>query len=537
MNEKEYLDFIEQWKEDNKELIDSGKCKHIFLECLPKPKKNIAWKLCKNYKVYFIYECLKGWVEIIDYTAGKLPKIEIEYNGKRFNIFIGHFTSCKLGNFLMLNTSEFKIEIDTRFQDDKRDISIIDRKKIKDINGREWKCYKYRCNICGFACREHYNSIEKENKEELWVLESSLIGKQNVGCSCCSGNKIVVEHINSIVATDKWMIPYFKGGYDEAKLYTHSSNKRIYPICPICNTVKYKSINISTIYNEHSIGCSCSDSVSYGEKIIFSCLKQLKLNFKTQLNKITFKWCDKYKYDFYFELDNEQYICEVNGLQHYEETSRNGARTLEQEHKNDIYKEQLALKNGIKEENYIVIDCRKSELEWIKNNDNGILNSRLNELFDLSKIDWLKAEEFTCSNLVKIACNYKRDNQNMSTGDIGKIMKYNFNTVCSWLKKGNLIGWCSYNAKEERYKGRSKSGKMNAKPIEIFKYGQSLGMFESSREIDYKSEKLFGVHLNYKGISEVAIGKKLKYKGYEFNYLTQEEYNRRVHEENLKQAI
>ena len=48
-----------------------------------------------------------------------------------------------------------------------------------------------------------------------------------------------------------------------------------------------------------------------------------------------------------------------------------------------------------------MLDCRKSELEWIKN---SILNSRLNEVFNLDNIDWdkieLKARE---NNLTKIA--------------------------------------------------------------------------------------------------------------------------------------
>ena len=39
----------------------------------------------------------------------------------------------------------------------------------------------------------------------------------------------------------------------------------------------------------------------------------------------------------------------------------------------------------------IVIDCKYSELNYIKRN---ILDSRLNEIFDLSIIDWLKCEEF-----------------------------------------------------------------------------------------------------------------------------------------------
>src|SRR5574344_202584 len=46
--------------------------------------------------------------------------------------------------------------------------------------------------------------------------------------------------------------------------------------------------------------------------------------------------------------------------------------------------------------------CRKSELEYIKNN---IFESKLNEIFDLSKIKWDECEEFALSNRVKEACD------------------------------------------------------------------------------------------------------------------------------------
>ena len=33
---QDYLDYIKQWKLDNKELIKSGKCKKLFYENLPR---------------------------------------------------------------------------------------------------------------------------------------------------------------------------------------------------------------------------------------------------------------------------------------------------------------------------------------------------------------------------------------------------------------------------------------------------------------------------------------------------------------------
>ena len=159
----------------------------------------------------------------------------------------------------------------------------------------------------------------------------------------------------------------------------------------------------------------------------------------------TFKWCGKYKYDFYFEYDNEQYIVETHGGQHYRDNTkfrRNYSKIGIKE--NDKLKKELALENEIKEENYIVIDCRYSELDWIKNNKNGILNSRLAELFDLSKIDWFKVDKFACSNLIKNLCEYWMNNQNITIVETGKKFGHADATIRRWLKYGNKFGWCTY---------------------------------------------------------------------------------------------
>ena len=84
-------------------------------------------------------------------------------------------------------------------------------------------------------------------------------------------------YLNNIVICSPWMIPYFQGGYDEAKLYSANSSKRIYPVCPDCGRVKSKSNSINSIYVGHSIGCSCSDSVKFPNKLMFNILEQLKI--------------------------------------------------------------------------------------------------------------------------------------------------------------------------------------------------------------------------------------------------------------------
>lgn len=480
----------------------------VFLENLPKISKEynrINWKASIGYKVKFIYDDIKDEIEIVNY---KNEYLYIKYlDEEPFKINSNHFKNGNLGKALGKYTFKFKIEINTEFKNDKRDITIINKKyktrKTKDkVINEKW--YKYHCNKCGY---------------EGWIAENHLL--KGVGCSCCcQPSRAVLVGYNDIPTTVPWMIKYFQGGYDEAKLYTKSSNQPIYPICPDCRRIKDKSMKINNIYKTHSIGCICSDGKSYPEKFMCSVLEQLKLNFQTQLTKTTFKWCNGYKYDFYFKYNNEQYIIETHGLQHYEESFKQikGAKTVEQEQENDKTKKDLAIKNGIKEENYIVIDCRESELEYIKNDI--LHNDKLNSIFDLSNINWLKCEEFALSNLVKKVCEYWNNKKNdETTNELINVFKLSGFAIRKYLKQGTKLGWCNYNAKEEMKKSGSLRGNRNGKSVQIFKDNILLGTFESCKELERQSEKLFCVKLYRQNITNVCNGKRKSYQGYTFKYM------------------
>ena len=493
--------------------------KKVFLDELPRWETDIRynntikWKECIGYKIRFIYDDIEGWIEIVDYNS-KSQVLTIKYNNKNFNIVAGNFSKCALGNLLNKKTSEFKIEIGTRFQDDKRDITIIDKKKIKDKNGVNRKYYKYVCNKCGFDCREHYSLKNKKYEENYWIVEYNL--KKGQGCACCCNPpQIAIMGKNTIYDTDPWMIPIV--GEEFAKSHTHSCSDAIYPICPDCGRIKPKKMKISTIYSNHSIGCICSDGKSYPEKIMIYILKQLNEDFDIEKY---FKWCrfknyknNKITYGIYdFFIENKNLIIETDGDFHLKNNDMNG-QTKEESIYIDKCKDKLAIENGY---NIIRIECTTSELEFVKYN---ILNSNLNKLYNLSRIDWIKAEEFALNNLVKIASKYKRENPNMTTTEISKIIGVKKGTVCKWLKKANRVGWCYYNSKEEQVKNGRKNGRLSSKSVEIFKDGISLGIFESATEIERQSEKLFGIKLNHNGITRICRGERPHYKGYIFKFV------------------
>lgn len=466
----------------------------VFLDTLPKQYNKIDWKNSIGYKVLFVYEDLQGYVEIIDYKSNN-ERLTISYNDKTIDIARSSFKSGNIGRLLGKRSKDFKIEKKKVFKDNKRNIMIIDREyrcDIKKCKIENQKWYKYHCNKCN---------------NEGWIIEGSLL--KGIGCPVCSGRTAKLG-INTIWDTDRWMV-HLGVSEEDAKKYKSQSSKRITVKCPDCG--REKEMTISSIYNYKSIGCSCGDGKSYPEKFVINVLEQLKVNFETEYSP---EWIGKKRYDFHIK-DNDC-IIETHGEQHYQESFvgiDENVRTLQQEQYNDKFKRETALKNGIK--HYIELDCRESNLEYIKN---SILNSELNDLYDLSNINWQQCAEFSNKNIAKEVCEYwNNKKEDETTVDIGNMFNLNKNTINSYLKRGARLGWCDYNAKEEMKKCGYKNGRKLGKKVEIFKEGESLGVFESCRELERQSEGLFGVKLSQQNISKVCNNIKLKYKGYTFKYI------------------
>jgi very-short-patch-repair endonuclease len=238
---------------------------------------------------------------------------------------------------------------------------------------------------------------------------------------------------------------------------------------------------------------------------------QLQINFENEYNP---EWIKPKKYDFYIPSMN--LIVEMDGgLGHGKNKHGKSNISKEESKAIDDYKDEQARKHGIK---VVRIDCdykHNNRFEFIKQN---IIDSKLNEILNLNKIDWDECELFGLTNLIKIACDYKNNNSELTTTQIGKIMGYHPTTILSWLKQGNGI-WCNYDATKEVSRASSRSGKMNGKSVEIFKNGISLGIFPSCCELSRRSLDLFGVKFYEGSISAVCLGKIKQHKGFTFKYI------------------
>ena len=398
--------------------------KYINIDILPKFKEGryknkINWKASIGMKVDFIYDDIEGEFTILENDG---ENVLIQYlDNPPFKIKKYNLRELKIGKYLGKTTNEFKIEIGQEYTGRYGTIKIIDKFNRKMPNGQIRKYYKYKCLKCG---------------DEDIVEESSLINsKKTCSCKVCSSQK-VLQGYNDIYTTDKWMID-LGVSEEDAKKYTRCSTQKIKVTCPHCGKILEKPIY--TIYKTKSIACTCSDNIPFGEKYIISLLLQLKMDYTKEYSPL---WIDKKRYDFYFKIGDEEYIVETHGEQHYKEA--NGfKKTLKEVQDNDIYKREMAIKNGIKEENYIVLNCKKSEFGWVKD---SILNSKLNDIFDLSDVNWEKCGQYVLGNQIKEICDYYQFHKNIKGEHLpyvkmAEIFKVSNAYIGICIKQGKDLGW------------------------------------------------------------------------------------------------
>ena len=397
--------------------------------------------------------------------------------------------------------------IGDRIKDDKRDITITDMRRR---NGRLE--YKYTCNICGYDCGPSYR--DGIWKEEYW-LDASHLKYGKTGCSCCQG-RAVIPGVNNVGHTNKELSKFIKNEEDKLR-FTQGSKRKIEFTCPDCKLSFKASLDH---VSADGFKCPfCSDNMPLGEKIIYSLLSILNIDFIKEYSSSNSDWTGRYRYDFFIPPN---IIIEVMGSQHSGGTFEGiGGRTLYEEQVNDEFKKELAIQNGISK--YIVIDSRFSDFDYIKNN---IINSELSTLFDLSQINWQYINELTTKSLIKEICDYWNEHEDVSTGMLKNKFKLSYTVIQQYLKQVAKLGWCIYDPQNYRRKNIFKDDTVNTstpiKCIENNKYFKSVGL--CSR----KSINAFGIQLDLCSIRSVLSGKYTHHRGYHFVYVTKEEFNKAI---------
>lgn len=113
LNQKEYERYIQEWKEENKELIESGKCRKVFIENLPKfkdgtYKDKINWQESMDYDIHFIYNDYEDNIKLINVNReNNRTYLTIKHKDKKCDILTGSLRACQLGILLGIKTKEF----------------------------------------------------------------------------------------------------------------------------------------------------------------------------------------------------------------------------------------------------------------------------------------------------------------------------------------------------------------------------------------------------------------------------------------------
>lgn len=392
----------------------------IFLDSLPKwenttNKGKTNWIKSIGYDVEFIYDNIEGKINIIDYNVKK-KQLCIKYNNCTTLIYISAFIKCKIGQFIeSYKYYDYKYNIGDIIETKTGNIQILELSKI-----RLMKAYKYECLIDG--------NID-------YIDEYSL--NRGGGCNVCCGRK-TLKGINDLWTTCPKIAKLLKFKNKGYEISRGSHEKEIF-ICPDC--AYEKEYNIDKITSRGFSCPKCGDSFSYPQKFGFNILEQLGINFIPEYSP---DWIKPKRYDFYFQLDNKEYIVEMDGKLGHGNINYLSKQTAEESKEIDNYKDKTAREYGIE---VIRINCFQSNLNYIKNN---ILNSDLNTIFNLSLVNWNKCHEFACSNLIKIACNYW--NNGINIAQISNIMKLHKITIGRYLKQGTELNWCNYNLEIQKRK-------------------------------------------------------------------------------------
>jgi hypothetical protein len=264
------------------------------------------------------------------------------------------------------------------------------------------------------------------SKGHKWPAKLGNITHNHQGCPYCSGRYPIVGK------TDLWttnpsiasLLLNKEDGYKFTQYSTHKANF----VCPNCGEIINRAIHNTS---RRGLSCSvCGDGLSYPNKFMASMLSQLQVYYIPEFHIDG----DRYRYDFYIPSHN--LIIEMQGRQHYEDWNRMNSNFEDVRH-NDELKLKFALSYGV--EKYICIDARCSDIGYISSR---IKLSELNDLFDLSYIDWKQCGYYASGSLVHTTARLYNDGYD--TDEIATQLNVSTSTVCSWLKKATELDLCTW---------------------------------------------------------------------------------------------
>lgn len=370
-------------------------------------KKWNGRQYCMYVKIRHLY-CKKiSEVKLTSYKRGERP------HKKRSGY-------CCCGNYQ--NSFAYHIEVELG-------IKLNDIWNWEDNNINPYHIYKSSNQKIWLYCQEHdYHNYNRQGKRVGYQITCANFynGRRCGYCNSFASHKVHWQdsvaykypRIAEMIAIEENNLT-FEDCYNIACY----SNNKYYIKCNQCGLVTDTKKTLDHIQIDGFKCDVCDERFKTPEKFLYNVLKQVNIDFKTQLNKSTFTWCQEYKYDFY--IPNLNMIIETHGEQHYRNTGFN--RTLAEEQANDLAKLNCAKKYI---DDYIVVNCSKSTLQWLREN----VEKELSPYIDLTQVDWNLAWRESQSSLIIKAWELW-DNGIHSTTEIAEILDKHRKTIKEWLKK------------------------------------------------------------------------------------------------------
>lgn len=332
------------------------------------------------------------------------------------------------------------------------------------------------------------------------------------GCPVCSG-RTVLKGVNDVATTHPNILPYLVNISDGYK-FTAGSHSYIDFKCPRCLNIR--NLQIKSVISQGFACPVCDDKVSYPNKFARALLQQLPVS--NVIHEYSPEWAGRYKYDNYFVHDNKQYILEMDGTFHYKNNTMSGM-TKSQAQDIDKYKERLASDNGI---NVIRIESLKSEPNYLKNK---FYDSLFNELFDLSKIDWEKCDDYTSTSEIEETSKYYEANKFIkSKTQIAKDLNIGVDTLARRLKIGKSVGWVKIDTEESFIRSLTYNNpKSKAIVVKEINTDNIIYEFKSINLCIKFFKNVLNINISSNGINYAIKRKngdsKGVYHGYRFEYL------------------
>lgn len=273
-----------------------------------------------------------------------------------------------------------------------------------------------------------------------FYLTPSHITKMKLDkCPICNGKQIY-KGINDMWTTNPELAKLLANPEDGYN-YMEASGVKLNWKCQNCGNIIQ-----AFVYNVKNEGLSCSccsDGISYPNKFMTNILNQTNIQFETEKK---FDWCkfvlnniEKVGYyDFYFELNSQKYIIEMDGgLGHGNRIHSKSNMTIEDSIKIDNLKDELAKEHNVE---VIRINATKSDYTYILNN---IHNTPLDNILSNFKIDYMLAHKNSLSSNIIIASEYWNSGITKIT-TIAELLHVHHDTASKYLKIANKIGLCEF---------------------------------------------------------------------------------------------